>query len=78
MAASLSDSVGDGCTLWFDGNWRHCCDVHDVAYTTSSGKLMADFDLAVCVAQTGHPGIALIMLAGVTLFGWIFYRRIKR
>jgi hypothetical protein len=40
--------------------------------------MRADFDLAACVAQSGHAGIAALMLAGLTLFGWIFYPRKKR
>lgn len=66
---------GDGCTLWLDGVWRQCCDVHDLAYQAGADKVPADLELALCVAQTGHGAMALIMLAGVTLFGWIFYRR---
>ena len=22
----------DGCSKWFDGNWRQCCYTHDLAY----------------------------------------------
>lgn len=70
---------GDGCTLWFDGwfgvSWRHCCDVHDFAYEAGADKITADLDLALCVAQTGQGGMALIMLAGVSTLGWLFYRK---
>lgn len=73
---------GDGCTLWFQGwgnsSWRHCCDVHDVNYAAGLDKISADLELAVCVAQTGHGWMALIMLAGVTAFGWLFYRKVRR
>lgn len=72
-------SEGDGCTLWLQGwgeiSWRHCCDAHDFNYAAGMDKIAADLDLAVCVAQTGQGPMALIMLAGVTLFGWLFYRR---
>lgn len=70
---------GDGCTLWLQGwgqtSWRHCCETHDVNYAAGMDKIAADLDLAVCVAQTGQGAMALIMLAGLTLFGWLFYRR---
>lgn len=66
---------GDGCTLWFDGVWRHCCDVHDIAYEIGADKAVADLELAVCVAKTGNAGMAFLMLLGLTLFGGIFHRR---
>ena len=73
---------GDGCTLWLDGwgdlSWRQCCDIHDIAYGIGANKIAADLDLAMCVAQSGAGVMALIMLAGLTLFGWIFYPRKKR
>lgn len=65
----------DGCSLWIDGVWRHCCDAHDLAYLNGTDKIIADLDLARCVADTGNGTMALIMLAGVTLFGWLFLRR---
>lgn len=72
------EAEGDGCTLWFDGwgdvSWRHCCDAHDLAYAGGFDKIGADLDLATCVAQTGNGVVGLIMLAGLTLFGWLFYR----
>lgn len=67
--------TGDGCTGWFDGSWRHCCDLHDLAYSLGVDKLTADLDLFECVVNAGHPVIAGIMLIGVVLFGWLFYRR---
>lgn len=73
-----SGPVGDGCTLWIDGVWRACCDAHDLAYAKVAvplDKIIADLDLARCVAGTGHGVVALVMLAGVTVFGWFFIRR---
>ena len=67
--------MSDGCTLWFNGDWRQCCDWHDFQYATGIPKVTADLDLAACVAHTGHGIMGLIMLAGVTLFGWLFYRK---
>lgn len=75
MGAGSGDPIGNGCTLWFDGVWRQCCDLHDLAYAAGTDKILADLDLARCVAQTGHGTMGLIMLAGVTFFGWLFYRR---
>ena len=73
---------GDGCTLWFDGwgdtSWRHCCDVHDLAYEAGLAKVPADLELALCVAQTGNAAMGLVMLVGVTVFGWLFFRGRKR
>lgn len=72
---------GDGCTLWFDGwaetSWRHCCDVHDIAYEIGAPKIEADLALAQCVASAGAGPMALIMLLGVTAFGWLFWRKRK-
>lgn len=73
-----TDLVTDGCTLWFDGAWRHCCDAHDLAYSQFADKLQSDLDLALCVAKTGHGAVALVMLAGVLLFGWLFYPKKRR
>lgn len=78
--------VGDGCTLWLDGlgpfDWRHCCDAHDLAYYELADKLEADFELAVCVALAGGPIVGpvmgALMLAGVLVFGWIWYEKAKR
>lgn len=71
------DAVGDGCTGWFDGSWRACCDLHDLAYAIGADKLQADWALFQCVLPHS-PINAVLMLAGVTLFGWIFYRRARR
>lgn len=73
---------GDGCTFWIDGwgdiSWRHCCDVHDIAYLDGTvPRTQADLELALCVAQTGHGVMALVMLVGVTVLGWLFYKRKK-
>jgi hypothetical protein len=67
--------TGDGCTDWINGVWRSCCDAHDLAYAAGLPKIPADLDLASCVAGTGHGVMALVMLAGVTIFGWLFYSR---
>ena len=68
----------DGCSYWFDGNWKHCCDLHDLAYIYSTGKLEADWELFQCVAGTGNPIMGFIMFIGVSLGGWIWYRNKRK
>lgn len=68
----------DGCTGFFDGVWRHCCDIHDIDYTLGVDKLFADLKLAACVADTGNPVIAIVMFLGVSIFGGFFYFRHRR
>lgn len=63
--------------LWW--TWKHCCDVHDVAYSVGGSewdRLVADFNLAGCVAGVSPilAIIAAIMLAGTTLAGWLWFR----
>lgn len=72
-ALSGSGLVTGACTVWFDGSWKTCCDKHDGDYTVGVPKRDADLHLAQCVSATGHPGIGLLMLAGVTVFGPIWY-----
>jgi|TARA_A100001391_G_scaffold44812_4_gene26295 hypothetical protein len=77
----MQTHISDGCTLWIDGiagtNWRHCCEVHDAAYSSLANKLFADLDLARCVGESGAPIMAVVMFCGVTLFGWIWYARAR-
>ncbi len=68
-----STPAGDGCTLFPQGNWRHCCDAHDFGYAVGGDKVQIDLELALCVAQTGNGVIGLLMLAGVTLGGWLWW-----
>lgn len=71
----------DYCTLFPDEiagvSLRSCCFAHDVAYATGVPKLEADLSLARCVAAQGLPATAVVMFLGVTLFGWLFYRKRK-
>lgn len=77
MAAGGGYRLGDGCTLWLDGAWRHCCDAHDLAYAQLADKGVADWALFLCVAETGNPFMAFLMLVGVAIFGWWWYLRGK-
>jgi|SRR5690606_5700471 len=70
----------NGCDMFPDGflwwNWRHCCDLHDIAYTVGGSELvrrMADEALASCVSGP----VGLVMGVGVTAFGWLFFRYAK-
>lgn len=68
------------CTFWpdraFGKDWSGCCMAHDQAYAGTVARHAADAELARCVAaETGWDGLAFVMLAGVTLFGWYFRRR---
>lgn len=74
---STSLPAGDGCTLWFDGVWRHCCDIHDAAYVAGGDKLAADWHLLSCVAETGNGPIAIVMFLGVTIFGWFWWLKAR-
>ena len=56
--------MSDGCTGWFDGTWRHCCEAHDAAGVS----LESNLELARCVAERS-PGMAAIMLIGTSTFG---------
>ncbi len=67
----------DWCTGWPDGAWAHCCALHDIAFTMQTGLIGANATLAACVARSGWPVMAAVMLAGVTLFGGFFYKRRK-
>lgn len=83
MAGSgTTDLVGDYCTLFpdrvFGVDLSYCCFRHDLAYAAFTDKIAADLDLARCVAEAGLGGIALLMLTGVTLFGWAFYPRKRK
>lgn len=72
------DSVaGDGCTGFWDGTWRACCDLHDTAYTVGGSKLDADLDLLACVFPHS-PLAAAVMFIGVTIFGWLWWWRARR
>ena len=70
-------SARDHCTAWFEGwfgsSWAHCCAAHDLAYAQVQAggvdRALADAALHACVAETGHPVMAYVMLVGVTLFG---------
>jgi len=68
------DFKGDGCSYWFDWNFKDCCVKHDLAYQQSSNwrtRLEADNRLFMCVAKKGvvQKAVAPIMWLGVRIFG---------
>ena len=80
-ADTLKPFLSDGCSAFPDGTfkqnelWLACCYKHDFSYWkggTRQERIDADKALEICVAETGEPEIAFIMLAGVTVGGTAF------
>ena len=65
------------CTGFPEGCWSDCCANHDDAYRQQSGKFKADMELYRCVKSKNHRWISVIMLIGVSTFGWLFYWRAR-
>lgn len=64
------------CTGFPDLGNEDCCSKHDNSYERQLPKVVADLELALCVARKGKwysTIIALIMLLGTLTIGWIFY-----
>lgn len=68
----------DGCTYFFDGDWRHCCDAHDAAYASHTVSAWSHVDLGLCVAQTSGGPVLGAFMAAATLLWWIFKNKGKR
>ena len=71
--------VTDYCTAFpdrvFGVDLAFCCWRHDLAYAFRDPKITADLELALCVSNAGLGWVGLLMLVGVTCFGWLFYPR---
>ena len=72
--AKAPEFQSDGCTMWFDGEYKGCCERHDEDYFKSTGwrtRLRADNRLFGCVAKMGfgYSLIAPAMWLGVRIFG---------
>lgn len=74
----LKPFTSDGFSAFPDGTpsqqevWLPCCTDHDYAYWQGGSyqqRLSADQQLRSCVADTGHPDIAKLMLASVRVGG---------
>ena len=62
----------DGCSLWPDSDWRHCCVTHDMAYWcggTAEQRAAADKALQQCLADADKPVIGSLMRVGTRLGG---------
>jgi hypothetical protein len=73
-SVSAPNTLSDGCTMWFNGEYRKCCEEHDAAYFKSDGwhaRLQADNRLFKCVAKLGfgYSMVAPVMWLGVRIFG---------
>jgi hypothetical protein len=62
----------DGCSLFPDGQWRHCCVAHDKQYWcggTAGQRAQADAILGACVAEASSPWMGGLMRLGVRVGG---------
>lgn len=66
--------ISDGCTYWFDGTWRHCCEAHDLAYATETVTLQSHLELGLCVAQTSGGAVMGAIMALATTVWWVARR----
>jgi hypothetical protein len=78
QADELKPFTTDGCSAFPDGTfeqkelWLECCTAHDYSYWKGGSyndRVKADQALEQCVAKSGEPEIALLMLAGVRVGG---------
>ncbi len=63
----------DGCSMWPDSDWKHCCVAHDIEYWcggSSAQRAAADKRLQQCIADTGKPAMGTAMRIGTRLGGW--------
>ena len=66
--------VLDNCTFFIEGTWSECCARHDRRYSNRRlTRSQADLLLFRCVRKKSLI-IALIMYAGVRLFGQFYYK----
>lgn len=62
----------DGCTMYPNGTWLHCCLAHDMVYWTGGEKSLkeeADQELGMCLAKNGSTVNAKVMTGGVQIGG---------
>ena len=67
-----SDFVGDGCTMFPDGDYADCCLAHDRDYYrggTKEERRASDKRLKQCVRAKGHKYLSKLMFIGVRLGG---------
>lgn len=74
------DLDNPGCTMWPEGSWHHCCVAHDYTYADGGPlwvKIKADWELGLCVAETGHPVMGGAMFLGTLIFGFPFWMELR-
>jgi hypothetical protein len=84
------DFKSDGCSGWPDGDYRECCEAHDLDYYfggTAKERKESDKRLYKCVRDKGHKVNAILMLIGVrfaaskwipTPFRWGFGKKSRK
>lgn len=82
LLALCLDLIGgehsDGCSGVPDFDFRGCCVSHDICYAaggSAEDRLRCDFELHDCIADAGHPILAMIYFGGVRAFGGSTFRR---
>jgi hypothetical protein len=63
----------DGCSMWPDSDWGHCCVAHDMEYWcggTAAQRSAADKRLQQCLSDNGNPAMGTAMRIGTRLGGW--------
>jgi len=86
LADIISSWNSGHCTGFWDGWWGHCCKFHDDAYANLDPRLLADWNLGVCVSNSGYDpltkaisfGLGPAMMLAVLCFGWYFYNKAKK
>lgn len=80
----MKENQKDFCTFFPDNILGHdisqCCKAHDIAYLGEIPKYKADIELMQCVSgiEDGSalmPVVGALMFMGVSLFGFMFYKR---
>lgn len=68
--------ITNGCDFWFDGTWKTCCDIHDIAFQQEGSSITtwinANWELVQCIFPHS-PLNAIIMGIGVFGFSWIVF-----
>jgi len=62
----------DGCSLWPDNGWRHCCIEHDIDYWCGGSEIdrcASDRRLRACAEAAGHGTVGRVMHFGTRMGG---------
>lgn len=70
------EPITNGCDFWFDGNWKTCCDLHDIAFQQPNSDFMdwtiANADLVACIFPIS-PINAIIVGTGTFIGSWMVF-----